>query len=240
MASQDLAAPALRRADLDSRGRHVSWLGITLASLVVPLYVAYGVHAWVTRFSWKRRVQSVIVSTVAITLVAGASASLTNDTADSHDNQTATRQYSPSGVVSGSGEAAPGPTTVEDPGQALARQALAVYRGNSALAWQALHPAQQVQVPEDWFAKCASNAGRGAPVTSITPVGEASPAPITVDGATYQTIAVTLRYAYYNGEQREFVRHAVFVDGTWRWLMIGTALRESRKGICGVYFGEMA
>ena len=51
--------------DLDGNGRHVNWLGITLASMFVPFYLlVYGIYAWFTRFSAKRKWQSGLIFAV--------------------------------------------------------------------------------------------------------------------------------------------------------------------------------
>lgn len=141
----------------------------------------------------------------------------------------------------------PAPKIAEDPGQALVE----IVRGNAALAWQTLDPTQQVQLSQDWFMECKDATPAGAPVTLVLSVASAITAPaefgltveeakahypfpeqLTVDGVTYDTTAVMLRYLYYNGQQQEFVFHVVLVDGTWRWLLRGGALREARKGNC--------
>jgi len=54
-------APGEDGTDLDKQGRHVNWLGITLASMFVPFFGLYGIYAWITRFSSKRRWQSALI-----------------------------------------------------------------------------------------------------------------------------------------------------------------------------------
>lgn len=48
--------------DYDRDGRHVNWLGITLASMFVPFYFfVYGIFAWFNRFSGTRKWQSAAI-----------------------------------------------------------------------------------------------------------------------------------------------------------------------------------
>ena len=57
----EIASEPKTHGDLDGQGRHVNWLGITIASMLVPFFGLYGIYAWITRFSWKRRSQSALV-----------------------------------------------------------------------------------------------------------------------------------------------------------------------------------
>jgi hypothetical protein len=209
--------------------------------MVVPLYIIYGAHSWVTRFSWKLRVKSVVAAAIAIGLASAVAGSITNGTESTTNNSQSVVEQAPASTgATADADSASNAVPNEAPGAALTRQALALYRGDYEAAWEELHPKQQAQIDQAWFIACGTNVARGAPVTSIAEVSQPFTEDVTVDGVAYTAMAVTLRYTYYNGQQRDFVRHTVADGGLWRWLMVGAGLRDSRDGICGIYFGEMA
>lgn len=114
-----------------------------------------------------------------------------------------------------------------------------IARNDYAVAWQTLHPAQQLVAPLAEYVSCESQSpipGRLDWIKVLRVRNERIVVPGTSDLAT--TVAVTFRLRISDPTLGASVRvthtvHAVPVDGRWRWMLPAHRYEMYRTDACG-------
>jgi hypothetical protein len=126
----------------------------------------------------------------------------------------------------------------EDPGAFVRSVVAEIYAGDSATAWEGLHPRHQEAVPRSRYVQCERLAPLQEKLRHIEVVG-ISDSPSTVpgdDGAVdSKAVEVTLLVKLPEVEEPQEITHTVHVfavDGRWTWVIGPNDFASYASGRC--------
>ena len=111
-------------------------------------------------------------------------------------------------------------------------------RGQSAAAWEALHPGHRERVPRQLYVRCEQGDGFGGEVTKIE-VLEVKPEPWTIPGgfgerpSTSVTVGISLKVPDVEVPERvSLTAHVFEVEGGWSWVIGPVDFASYMRGRC--------
>lgn len=129
-------------------------------------------------------------------------------------------------------------TPAEDPGAFVRSVVAEIYAGDSAAAWEVLHPRHQAAVPRARYVECERQAPLREKLRHIEVVG-ISDSPSTVpgeDGAVdSKAVDLTLLVKLPQVEEPQEITHTVHVfavDGRWAWVIGPNDFASYASGRC--------
>jgi len=126
----------------------------------------------------------------------------------------------------------------EDPGAFVRSVVAKLYAGDSATAWEALHPRHQEAVPRARYVRCERLAPLQEELRHIEVVGISdSPSTVPGDGRAVDSkaVEVTLLVKLRDVEEPQEITHTVHVfavDGRWAWVIGPTDFASYASGRC--------